>query len=105
MNSRRRMLQLGACMLSGALTGANAAPVAARNASQTSRRGKVVGPIAGGRHGWPFGPYAGDISRRGYIEEEYFISGEARRHQAVGLPAADGRWTFEPFGAAAPFKT
>jgi hypothetical protein len=68
------------------------------------RRVSITGPVTGGRHGWPFGGYLGDIGQRGYVEEEYFVSGEAQRYQPLGSLTSDGKWTFEPAGSA-PFKT
>jgi hypothetical protein len=75
----------------------------------TTRGGfKVTGPVTGGKHGWAFGAYFGDISELGYepgyIEEEYFIEGTAQYYQPVNTLAKDGTWTLEAVGAA-PYKT
>ncbi|MDR1218002.1 MAG: hypothetical protein LBK73_00140 [Treponema sp.] len=75
----------------------------------TTRGGfKVTGPVTGGKHGWAFGAYCGDIGELGYepgyIEEEYFIEGTAQYYQPVGELAKDGKWTLEAVGAA-PYKT
>jgi hypothetical protein len=56
----------------------------------------VTGPIKGGKHGWPFGANFGDISQFGYVEEEYFLEGEAARFEPVGELSVDGRWTIKP---------
>ncbi|KAH8819271.1 hypothetical protein F5884DRAFT_743687 [Xylogone sp. PMI_703] len=64
----------------------------------------IEGPITGGHHGWPFCAYYGNISDIGYIEEEYFISGEAERYHLNGEFTIDGRWTLIPDGAA-KYKT
>ena len=103
MNSRRKVLQVGAGVL-GAFLCAKAGPAAVLGSVMPPKRISVTGPVTGGRRGRLFGAYFGDISRRGYVEEEYFVSGEAQRHQPVGSLTADGRWTFKPAGIA-PFKT
>lgn len=56
----------------------------------------VEGPVEGGRHGWPFGAYVGDIGDRGYIEHEFFVSGRATRFVAAGPLTPDGRWSVLP---------
>lgn len=61
---------------------------------------RVEGPIKGREHGRPFGEYAGDIGDLGYVEEEYFVSGEARRFRPAGELGADGRWTVRPVDPA-----
>jgi hypothetical protein len=88
-------------MFGGTLLGG---PAAALASAKSPGRLSVTGPVTGGRHGWPFGAYSGDIGQRGYVEEEYFVSGEAQRYQPVGSLSADGKWTFRPAGTA-PFKT
>src|SRR5262249_48368848 len=65
---------------------------------------EVIGPIVGGAHGWPFGAYPGDIGDVGYVEEEYFLSGIARRFALVGPLTRDGMWSVEAIGRA-PYKT
>ena len=65
----------------------------------------VTGPIERvGKFGWPFGAYYGDLSKLGYVEEEYFLEGVAQRYSAVGELGFDGKWTVEP-GSTASFKT
>ena len=66
----------------------------------------VTGPITGGEHGWAFGCYFGDISKLGYIEEEYFLEGEAQHYQpAEGTKLTEnGMWTLEAADTA-PYKT
>ncbi|QUQ64364.1 hypothetical protein JJ691_20840 [Kutzneria sp. CA-103260] len=64
----------------------------------------VEGPITGGRHGRPFASWPdqlGDLAALGYREEEYFVSGEAQRFEAVGDLGSDGRWTVRRTAAAA----
>jgi hypothetical protein len=64
----------------------------------------VSGPITGGKQGWPFGAYFGDIGKRNYVEEEFFISGTACSYNGVGDQGIDGHWTLEA-GGTAPYKT
>ena len=40
----------------------------------------------------------------GYVEEEYFLGGEATSYRPVGAPGDDGVWAVEPEDAA-PFRT
>ena len=64
----------------------------------------ATGPVTGGRLGWPYSAYVGDLARQGYIEEEYFISGQAQCYEPIGALTADGKWSIRPAGTA-PFKT
>lgn len=64
----------------------------------------VEGPVQGGRHGWPFGGYFGDVSERGYVEQEFFISGRASRFVEMGPLGPDGRWSVQRSDAA-DFRT
>ncbi|EHK21093.1 uncharacterized protein TRIVIDRAFT_23442, partial [Trichoderma virens Gv29-8] len=64
----------------------------------------IEGPITGGTRGHPFGSWLGDISDIGYVEEEYFISGNAQRYAVVGELTPDGFWTIQPNGTS-PYKT
>lgn len=65
---------------------------------------KLTGPVTGGRHGWPFGAFFGDISQLGYVEEEYDMEGNAVFYNPTGALGVDGKWTLEPAGTA-PYKT
>jgi len=64
----------------------------------------ITGPISGGAHGWSFGGYFGDIGLRGYLEEEFFLAGTAKRYRPDGMHGNDGRWAVEAAGEGA-FKT
>jgi len=64
----------------------------------------VTGPVTGGVHGRPFGRPLVDLDRYGYVEEEFFLEGDATRYRLVGEMTRDGRWTAEP-AASAPFRT
>ncbi|HEY2331246.1 MAG TPA: alpha/beta hydrolase domain-containing protein [Acidimicrobiales bacterium] len=63
-----------------------------------------MGPIAGGSRGWPFAAALVDLAARGYVEDEWFIEGDAPRYRAVGDPGRDGRWAAERAGSGA-FRT
>lgn len=64
----------------------------------------ITGPITDGRRGYPFAAYAGDLGAFGYVEEEFFIQGEATRYSPVGELTSDGKWTVQPNGTA-PYNT
>lgn len=64
----------------------------------------VEGPISGGRHGWPFAAATRDLASEGYVEEEFFFSGDAARYRPVGAFGTDGRWRVEQVGTT-PFVT
>jgi alpha/beta hydrolase family protein len=64
----------------------------------------ITGPLSGGAHGWSFAGYFGDIGQRGYLEEEFFFAGTARRYAPVGVHGSDGKWAVEAAGEA-PYKT
>jgi hypothetical protein len=67
---------------------------------------KVKGPVSGGAKGWPFASAAFDLAAIGYVEEEWFLEGEADtfRHRAGTTRSWDGRWEAEVSGAL-PFRT
>src|SRR5690349_14682970 len=66
----------------------------------------LQGPITGGKRGWPFAKPLIDLAARGYVEQEFFIAGDAVTYRPV--PGSDwgrdGRWQAEPKGTM-PFKT
>ena len=101
MESRRSAIRM-----IGAVTAAAVLPLESRisHAYAAGNAMKSTGPILGGSHGWPFGGYLGDIGSVGYVQEEYFLEGEATRYKPVGELTADGKWSVEPAGKAA-FKT
>jgi hypothetical protein len=75
-------------------------------APTTGSAGTVTGPITGGVHGFPFGApgVAIDLSKYGYVEEEFFIEGNANSYAKVGTWTRDGVWTAASSGSAA-YKT
>jgi hypothetical protein len=64
----------------------------------------ITGPITGGRREYPFAAYADDLGALGYVEEEFFIEGEATRYRPVRELTPDGKWAVEPNGTE-PYKT
>src|SRR4051794_5559258 len=66
----------------------------------------IQGPVTGGDHGWAFGRPLFDLAERGYVEEEFFLSGEATTYRPVAGAefGRDGLWAAEPKGAL-PFTT
>jgi hypothetical protein len=64
----------------------------------------VVGPIIGGRRGWPFAAAIDDLEALGYAEEEFFLEGDAPSFRPTAEFGCDGRWSAEPVGSA-PFRT
>ena len=65
----------------------------------------VTGPITGGTHGEQFNAMpTGLADSYGYVEEEYFIEGEATAYQPEGELSEDGRWAVGPAGTA-PYRT
>ena len=45
-----------------------------------------------------------DSSELGYVEEEYFLEGEASAYRPTAEFGPDGHWSAEPAGSA-PFRT
>jgi hypothetical protein len=66
----------------------------------------IQGPITGGKHGWAFGRPLFELATRGYVEEEFFLAGDAMTYRPVAGTESgrDGRWQVEPKGEM-PFKT
>jgi len=69
-------------------------------------RGSAIasGPVIGGAHGWPFAATIDDLGAIGYVEEEFFLTGEAPRYRPTGPLGEDGHWPAEVAGHA-PFRT
>jgi len=65
----------------------------------------VEGPIEGGEYGVPYNPMPEGLAEEyGYLEQEWFVSGEATAYAPVGGLAADGRWEVAP-AETAPYTT
>jgi Alpha/beta hydrolase domain len=106
MPSRRTLIRGAAAGLGCAVpaAGVRGLPASACEAVFRTASPTVTGPIRGGRRGWPFGAFYGDIGACGYLEEEYFIAGQAMRFAPVGALGQEGRWSVEPT-TPAPYKT
>ncbi len=60
----------------------------------------AVGPgLGAGRPSLRLGAF--DLGAKGYVVEEFFLTGTARSFKLVGEATIDGRWTAEPDGSAA----
>lgn len=66
----------------------------------------IEGPVKGGKHGWAFGRPLFDLGAHGYIEEEFFLAGEANTYRQIAGTqwGRDGRWQAE-VKSRVPFKT
>ena len=63
-------------------------------------------PLTDGRHGWPFGSPVGDVTRHGYVMEEFALQGTATSYRVRpgGRAPASGLWESEP-AETAPYTT
>jgi hypothetical protein len=50
----------------------------------------VQGPITTGIKGHPFSAFVGNISSIGYVEEDFFLSGDAVQYNIIGNLTSDG---------------
>lgn len=68
---------------------------------------EVTGPITSGSKGAPFSAPTVDVGARGYVVEEYFLTGNASAYRTVdgSEQSADGRWHTEPEMTSKPYKT
>jgi hypothetical protein len=66
----------------------------------------VTGPVVGGAHGWAFGAAGGDLAALGYVEDEWFVEGDATTYDfAPGAEATvDGAWSTVAVGSV-PYRT
>jgi hypothetical protein len=53
----------------------------------------LTGPVTGGSQGKPFTAALIDLSTYGYIEEEYFLEGDATAYDWLNQPGEDGVWS------------
>ena len=66
---------------------------------------EVTGPITGGTRGVPYNPVPPELAdEHGYVEEEFFLAGEAASYRARGPLGADGKWEVDR-AATAPYRT
>ena len=108
-------LLAGACSSGeddGGGTSSSTAPTTSAPAPTTTAPGAgvtaptaVEGPIEGGRYGVPYNPMPTRLTDEyGYVEEEWFVSGQATSYEPVGELTTDGRWAVRP-AAGAPYST
>ncbi|KJF19477.1 hypothetical protein C7T36_16795 [Rhodococcus sp. AD45-ID] len=69
-----------------------------------NRSALVSGPIGGGSHGFPGTSTSLDIAAAGYVEREFFVSGDAVSYVAAEDWASDGQWSVTE-GPTARFTT
>lgn len=75
-----------------------------QTAKPDAAEGTVTGPITGGTKGGPFTATQVNLDEYGYIEEEFFLEGEATAYEAAGELGIDGVWNAVP-AEKAPYKT
>lgn len=63
-------------------------------AAEHAGAGLRLMPVVG--RGRIFGTTLTDLAARGYVEEEYLLSGEAERYGVAGVLNPDGKWTLTP---------
>ena len=66
----------------------------------------VTGPVVGGTHGWAFSASVRELDEVGYVEDEWFVEGDATTYDfAPGAEATDdGRWDTVAIGSI-PYRT
>ncbi|MEQ0565436.1 alpha/beta hydrolase domain-containing protein [Amycolatopsis sp. NEAU-NG30] len=79
-----------------------AVPAAAEAAEPT-----VTAVPANAGRGWPVSGAQGvlDLAARGYVEEEYLLSGRADTYEQAGLWTDDGRWATRVASTGNPYTT
>lgn len=97
-------LGVGAVLGGCSPRGARAPSAAGSAAPLPGPMPRVAGPVTAGTRGRPFAAYFGDISRVGYVEEEYFLTGEAHAFEPVGDVPPDGRLNVTRLGSK-PYRT
>lgn len=76
----------------------------AKTAAPAARSLVFEGPVTGGDRGFPYSASVVDLAPYGYVESEYFASGQAHPYKPVGPLGEDGRWQVVA-GEDLPFKT
>jgi Alpha/beta hydrolase domain len=70
-----------------------------------ARNATLIGPVTGGRRGWPFSLPLTELESVGYVAEEFFLDGTAAAYEAEpgAEPTVDGKWRFRPSHCAVPY--
>jgi hypothetical protein len=90
------MLAIAGCGTSDSSSPAQGPSDASVDASAEASAGAaatVTGPITGGSMGKPFTAAPIDLASFGYVEEEFFIEGDATAYAFQGTPGSDGVWS------------
>ncbi len=64
----------------------------------------LSGPVTAGRMVEPTSAVPIDLDAKGYVQEEFFVSGAALAFEASGPLRTDGRWSVRPV-TSAPYRT
>ncbi|MGE3510894.1 MAG: alpha/beta hydrolase domain-containing protein [Vicinamibacterales bacterium] len=87
---------------------AAASPLAAQSAP-FNQGPRVTGPVSGGSKGRQFRSFAVDgadlLTPAGYVEEEFFVDGEARSYEATSPLTSDGRWSVVAAPGTSAYRT
>ena len=102
--SRRMRVLVTAVVGCGLVLAAAGPPAGAR--SGTGSGAELTGPIPASEGDGQAPPYLPkDVAKQyGYVEEEFFVSGDATSYVPVGQLGSDGRWEVAPAGSA-PYTT
>jgi Alpha/beta hydrolase domain len=65
----------------------------------------VEGPVTGGKGAIVLGPPKFDFATVGYVQEEFFLSGDATTYTSAEPLSEDGEWTVTPTDVTAPYVT
>ena len=89
----------------GSVPTSSAGPIRPERTVTEEPAAEVTGPIEGGARGVPYNPMPpGLAEERGYVEEEFFVEGDATAYEADGELGPDGEWSVTE-GAAATYRT
>lgn len=103
--ARLPVIAFATCVALAACTSDESGGSSAPSTEPPERVADVTGPITGGERGEPANRMPPELAERhGYVEHEYFVSGEATAFAPVGELGADGFWTVEP-ATSAPYTT
>jgi Alpha/beta hydrolase domain len=87
---------LAALASAGCGSSGSASPAAGPADASTEALATVTGPITGGSTGKPFNAAPIDLASLGYVEEEFFIEGDATAYAFQGTAGSDGLWSVAP---------